>query len=728
MTPMSTPSHANILARLSRVARESGVLALWREALPWLCQVCGAQGASVVFGRPPTRFRHGVISPAAGLLIDAWENSVLAAANWMPGADQPLSTSAPLGALAPADAPMLQILIEDGPVVQGGLSLTFGSQGEMNRPVAETANALAGAVAQLAALSAELQASQRRLTQLNLLQEVGQSIASSLDLADVLRQTTNLAASMLDAEGAALLLIDEDQQELVFAVPVGEKEQELRQQRMAIDEGVAGWTLRRGQAVIVNDVRNDPRFTQSVDRATGFITRSILCAPLQVNARNVGVLEVVNKRNDEPFTQEDQEWVNALATQAAVAVANAQIFAREQQRVRELTALNQVAATLSQSLDLDKMLEAALTEVLTVVRADAGSVALLNSSGQTLNLRTMYGFDENLQRLPGTVAIGEGLQGNVAATGEMVVVHDLAVDPRVGEESKDLLARTGLRGAAVLPIRSRGRVRGVLSVMVRRTRPFSTEELALLTSISQQIGVAVDNANLYTDLREERDRIIAVHEKVRHELVRDLHDGTAQVLSAMIMNMEVVKRAAVARPDLLPRELAYLDDLTRQANREIRQLLFQLRPVILETQGLAAAITAFAEQLRRYESYYLNLDLSTGDFKLTSQASGAVFAIVQEALNNIKKHAYASTVWIHMWVQHEDLHVTVTDDGRGMNLAAINAQYDQRGSFGLLNMRERTRLLEAEIELISPRPGANDGTQVRLRVPMNRLLHDKDEG
>lgn len=727
MTPISTPSHANILARLSRVARESGALALWREALPWLCQVCGAQGASVVFGRPPTRFRHGVISPAVGLLIDAWESSVLAAANWVPGADQSLSTRAPLEALVSADVPMLQILIEDGLVIQGGLSLIFGSQNEMNRPVADTANALAGAVAQLAALSADLQASQRRLTQLNLLQEVGQSIASSLDLADVLRQTTNLAVSMLDAEGAALLLIDEDQQELVFAVPVGEKEQELRQQRMAIDEGVAGWTLRRGQAVIVNDVRNDPRFTQSVDRATGFITRSILCAPLRVNAHNVGVLEVVNKRNDQPFTQEDQEWVSALATQAAVAVANAQIFAREQQRVRELTALNQVAATLSQSLDLDKMLEAALTEVLTVVRADAGSVALLNNSGQTLNLRTVYGFDENLQRLPDTVAIGEGLQGNVAATGEMVVVHDLAVDPRVGEESKDLLARTGLRGAAVLPIRSRGRVRGVLSVMVRRTRPFSAEELALLTSISQQIGVAVDNANLYTDLREERDRIIAIHEKVRHELVRDLHDGTAQVLSAMIMNMEVVKRAAVARPDLLPRELAYLDDLTRQANREIRQLLFQLRPVILETQGLAAAITAFAEQLRRYESYHLNLDLSTGDFKLTSQASGAVFAIVQEALNNIKKHAYASTVWIRMWVEPEDLHVTVTDDGRGMNLGAINAQYDQRGSFGLLNMRERARLLDGEIEFISPRPGANDGAQVRLRVPMNRLLHDKDE-
>ena len=234
--------------------------------------------------------------------------------------------------------------------------------------------------------------------------------------------------------------------------------------------------------------------------------------------------------------------------------------------------------------------------------------------------------------------------------------------------------------------------------------------------------------NLYTDLREERDRIIAVHEKVRHELVRDLHDGTAQVLSAMIMNMEVVKRTAASRPELLPRELAYLDDLTRQANREIRQLLFQLRPVILETQGLAAAIAVYAEQLRRHESYALYLELSTGDFKLTSQASGTVFAIVQEALNNIKKHAHASTVWIQVWVERDYLHVTVTDDGAGINMAAINAQYDQHGSFGLLNIRERARLLDAKLEFVSPRPDACNGTQIQLIVPMDRLLHDKDEG
>ena len=99
MTPITTPSHTNILARLSRVARESGTVALWREALPWLCQVCGAQGGSVVLERPPTRFRHGVIPLATGLLIDAWEDTVLTASHWVPSADQSLSTPTPLEAV-----------------------------------------------------------------------------------------------------------------------------------------------------------------------------------------------------------------------------------------------------------------------------------------------------------------------------------------------------------------------------------------------------------------------------------------------------------------------------------------------------------------------------------------------------------------------------------------------------------------------------------------------------
>ena len=96
--------------------------------------------------------------------------------------------------------------------------------------------------------------------------------------------------------------------------------------------------------------------------------------------------------------------------------------------------------------------------------------------------------------------------------------------------------------------------------------------------------------------------------------------------------------------------------------------------------------------------------------------------------NNIKKHAHASTVWIQVWVERDYLHVTVTDDGTGINMAAINAQYDQHGSFGLLNIRERARLLDAKLEFVSPRPDACNGTQIQLIVPMDRLLHDKDEG
>lgn len=724
MTSSQFAHHSNLVARLSRVAREGGATALWQEALPWLCDTCGARGASVVLGRTAERLRFGEIPAAFERAIAAWEDAALGAATWVPGEDQSLSTPAPLDA-ADSGNPLVCVLLQDGLVVQGGLTLVFGSIEALNQPVIAAVNALCSTISQVASLSAELQSSQQRLTQVNLLQEVGQSIASSLDLAQVLRETTHLAASMLDAEGAALMLLDEDQQELVFEVPVGEKEQELRKQRISIHEGVAGWVARSGQAVVVDDVRRDTRFTKSVDQTTGFVTRSLLCVPLQANARIVGVLEVVNKRRQQPFTQEDQDWISALAAQAAVAVVNAQLFAREQQRVNELTALNQVAATLSQSLDLDKMLEAALCDVLAVVRADAGCIALVDAVNERLTLRTTLGLTGQPALWPAVMALGEGALGAVASSGALMVIHDPATHPLLDDAQRQLLAQEGLRSVLILPIRSRGQVRGVLAVMVRRARRLSDEETALLTSISHQIGVAVDNARLYTDLREERDRIIAVQEKVRRELVRDLHDGTAQVLSAMIMDMEVIKRVAATRPELLPRELAHMEDLTRQANREIRQLLFELRPVILETQGLASAVAAYAEQLRRYESFDLHLDLNTGDFKLTSQASGAVFAIVQEAINNIKKHARASAVWIQMKVQDDRLQVTVTDDGVGLNLAAIRARYDERGSFGLLNMEERARLLDSSVEFVSPRPGASNGTRIRFEVAMDRLLHDR---
>lgn len=407
--------------------------------------------------------------------------------------------------------------------------------------------------ARVARLSAALQASERRLRRLEMLYNVGRALTSTLDLAAVLDQTMALAAQALDAQGSSLMLIDPERRELVFAVPHGEAAGALKEMRIGLNEGIAGWVATHGEPVLLNDVRSDPRHAARVDSATHFTTRSILCVPLQVSTggqtRTIGVLEVVNKRAGD-FTEDDLEWLRILGAQAAI---------------------------------------------------------------------------------------------------------------------------------------------------------------------------AIENARLYEDLRAQRDRIIKAQEEVRHELARDLHDGAAQVLGALILNLDNVRRLLKASPRKAAAELDYIENLARQAHRQVRQLLFELRPVILETQGLVPALKAYVQQIQAEAPFAIELQASPLP-PIAREAGAMIFAVVQEAVNNAKKHAHAKQVWLRLREVNGSLHVEVEDDGVGFDLAETLATYDQRSSLGLINMRERAALLDGRLDILSPRPGGERGTLVRLIVPLARVV------
>jgi signal transduction histidine kinase len=397
-----------------------------------------------------------------------------------------------------------------------------------------------------------MEASELRLQRLEMLVNVARTLNSTLDFSTVLSQTMALAAQTLNAQGASLMLLDTVRRELVFASPHGEAAGVLKQMRLSMDEGIAGWVATHGEPVLSNNVSADPRHAARIDSATGFFTRSILCVPLQVStggqSHTIGVLEVVNKRIGD-FSPEDLEWLAALGAQAAV---------------------------------------------------------------------------------------------------------------------------------------------------------------------------AVENARLYEDLRAQRDRIIKAQEEVRHELARNLHDGAAQVLGALILNLDNVRRLIKTKPQKVSSELDYLESLARRAHQQVRQLLFELRPIILETQGLVAALDAYVQQIKTEASFEIALETQAIP-AIAQEAAAMIFAVIQEAVNNAKKHARARHLWLRLVCNNESIQVEVEDDGAGFDVTETMATYDQRSSLGLINMRERATLLDGRLEICSPRPNCETGTLVRLIVPLARV-------
>jgi signal transduction histidine kinase len=237
----------------------------------------------------------------------------------------------------------------------------------------------------------------------------------------------------------------------------------------------------------------------------------------------------------------------------------------------------------------------------------------------------------------------------------------------------------------------------------------------LLTIFCNQATIALQNANLYQSLRQERDKIIDREEEARHKLARDLHDGPTQDVSAIAMRLNFA-RLLVERDSARARvELEKLEDLAHRTVREIRSMLFALRPVVLETEGLLAALNQYTDNLRESEDLPIAVDAEGYQDCLDLETQGVVFAIIEEALNNARKHAEASRILVRLSVQDDLFVAQVVDNGRGFDLNAVEADYGSRGSLGLINLRERAGLVEGNVTIDSE-PG--EGTSVTLVVPI----------
>lgn len=159
-----------------------------------------------------------------------------------------------------------------------------------------------------------------------LLLQANRILSSKLNVEDVLQAVLELATKVVKAEASSLLLLDDKTNELYFDVTLGSVKDQVKQIRIKVGEGIAGWVAKEMKALIVNDVKKDPRFTSKVDKSTNFITRNILAVPLRAKGRLIGVVEAINKENGQNFSPEDQEAFGVFASQAGIAIENARLF------------------------------------------------------------------------------------------------------------------------------------------------------------------------------------------------------------------------------------------------------------------------------------------------------------------------------------------------------------------------------------------------------------------
>lgn len=425
--------------------------------------------------------------------------------------------------------------------------------------------------------------------------------------------------------------------------------------------------------------------------------------------------EVARGNFGRTVTVESGDEIEALAQHfnlmsAELARSYARLEERLAARTRELAALSAITAMVSHAEALESILRAALGEALEVMGMEAGGVYLLDEAGERLALVAHQGVEDELAKAIDDLAVGEGFSGAVVARGEPVLVPDLAHDPRL---TRPAARESGFHALATFPLRASGQVLGALFMLAPEVREFAREDVELLTSIGQQMGVAVENAHLLQQVQDA-----AAHEE-RQRLARELHDAVTQTLFSASLIAEVLPRVWEKDQALAWRRLQELRELSRGALAEMRTLLLELRPAALTESALPDLLRQLTEAARGRSRLQIELEVEGAPPAegLPAEVQIALYRIAQEALNNIVKHAEASCVEVNLAFGATGVMLAVSDDGKGFDMSRGDGA-GRGDSFGLAIMGERATRIGAELQLESA-PGA--GTRVTVVVPAGKL-------
>jgi signal transduction histidine kinase len=342
--------------------------------------------------------------------------------------------------------------------------------------------------------------------------EVSETLLSEVEIERLYELILEIVERETAADVVSLMLLDEKRQQLRVEAAVGLPEGIIGSATTKIGEGIAGWVIERGQPLLLTagaSVESSVRQAMHRDEVA-----SAICVPLKIKGRIIGVLNASKMVPDHPFTDHDLELLSILASQVAIAIENSRIHEATRNRSSQLAALNELGRVVTSTLDLDEVLRMAMRGINQIVEAEAGSLLLLDETTNELVFRMSLRGDVR-QTAPLKLQIGQGIAGWVVKRGEPVLVRDVSADPRYFREASQ---EFGLECRSVLcvPVVIREHVIGAIELVNKLDGEFTDEDLELLSSMAATIGIAVENARLYTELAEFARQL----EKSQAQLVR----------------------------------------------------------------------------------------------------------------------------------------------------------------------------------------------------------------
>lgn len=547
--------------------------------------------------------------------------------------------------------------------------------------------------------------------ELERLLEVGRRLVAQLELEHVLEDVLDAARDLCRARYAALGILDEEKLELERFVFAGVDESTRRRiGPLPRGHGILGELIRDPRPLRLDRISDHPRsygFPAEHPPMTTFMG-----APVMIRGEVFGNLYLAEKHGGERFTRRDERLLVVLAEWAAIAIDNARSHESTERRRREL---ERAVRGLQETVDLGRQIggQATLSRIFELVAKRARALIearvclVLLGDGPSLQIADAAG------EVP--VDITESTVSHRAVSAALRT----GSPQRLGEQaSAEVAAALGFsaRAALLTPLRSRGLELGALIAFdpLLAGESFDHDDELLLESFAAAAANGIAAAQTRED---ERLRLsMQASERERQRWARELHDETLQELGALRVAQDRVLQTPI--PEQTRSELERASEQLRGVIDGLQGLITELRPAALDQLGTGPALEALVTRIGMRSELDVELDMDlvpeqgAEPLRYVAELESTLYRVVQEALNNVVKHAAASRVRVAVEERDESILVTVLDDGIG-----VDSKSFETDGFGLVGMRERVTLLGGEIA-IRPEPGG--GTRVTARLPISR--------
>jgi signal transduction histidine kinase len=522
----------------------------------------------------------------------------------------------------------------------------------------------------------------RNVSRLRVINAVSTALSETPELERVLRDVLDMLVETLEAEAGAVYLVREDQRGLSL----------IHHKGLPPDLAAGQSSLESARALIRHSK-----------------LRYRLAVPIRSQDRLNGVI-VVGQSLPRATLCRERELVTTVCNQINVFIENARLYQDVAHEFEIQRSVYEVVNEITSELELEKVLPKVIAISERLVGADGGVIALWDEERNVVTYPYLHNLPGRLAQV--TASREEGLSAEVMLTGQSIVIDDYAHYAR----AIPAFVQAGVNSVVGVPIVNGDRTFGAMCVVsIERPTQFLDRDVAVLSGIGRQSGIAVENAYLYENLRSYARRITQSQENERKRIARELHDDTIQSLIALSRRLEGLATGAEPLPEAAKERVRELQQQTSEMIHRVREFSQNLRPSVLDDLGLLPSLEELTTDLERQVGVQAEFRALGERRRLESEVELTLFRIAQEALSNVRRHSRAHRVITTVELADSVARMRIEDDGIGFRPPKLTDDLRAEDGLGLIGMHERVRLLGGTLKIESE---PDRGTTVYAELPI----------